>query len=64
MNKGEVRIRLSDGCLMYHKIEFGALVGISIDVSGEFELKVNSTDREEFDVLDLDDWARHENRLN
>lgn len=64
VNKGVVKIRLSDGCLMYHKIEFDALIGLTVEVSGEFELTVNSTDREEFDVLDLEDWARHENKLS
>ena len=61
-NKGVVKIRISDGCLIYHSVEFEANIAYSIDVSGSFELKINAT--EDVDVLDLQDWEKHEMRYN
>jgi len=61
-NKGVVKIRVSDGCLVYHKVEFEAHVGI-VTVSGDFELKVNVAGGD-VDVLDLADWTKHEMRFN
>ena len=61
-NKGVVEIRVSDGCLIYHSVEFEANIAYSIDVSGSFELKINAT--EDVDVLGLQDWEKHEMRYN
>ena len=62
-NKGVIKIRVSDGCLIYHSIEFEALIGYSVKVSGDFTLNVNVAG-EGVDVLDLTDWIKHENRFN
>lgn len=62
-NKGVVKIRISDGCLIYHKVEFEALIGYTVKVSGDFTLTVN-TAGEEVDVLDTSDWVKHEMKFN
>ena len=62
-NKGVVKIRVSDGCLIYHKIEFEALIGYSVKVSCDFTLDVTATG-EGVDVLDTQDWVKHEMTFN
>lgn len=62
-NKGVVKVRVSDGCLVYHKIEFEALIGYTVKVSGDFTLTVNAVG-EGVEVLDTEDWVKHEMRFN
>ena len=62
-NKGVVKVRLSDGCLVYHKVEFTALIGYSVKVSGDFTLTVNTAGGD-VDVLDTADWVKHEMKFN
>ena len=62
-NKGVVKIRISDGCLIYHKVEFEALIGYSVKVSGDFTLTVNTAGGD-VDVLDTSDWVKHEMKFN
>lgn len=57
-NSGTVKVRLSDGCLVYHSMEFEAFIGYSICVSGTFSLEITAT--EDVDVLTTTDWAIHE----
>ena len=62
-NKGVIKVRLSDGCLIYHSVEFQAMIGYSIQVSGEYVLDIKATG-DSVDVLDLSDWEKHEMKFN
>ncbi len=55
INSGTVKVRVSDGCLIEHSMEFRATVGGSIYVSGSYKLKVTATG-DDVTVLDTDDW--------
>lgn len=62
-NTGTVKVRLSDGCLIYHSMEFEAAIGYSITVSGSFELEVEAVG-DDVKVLTTTDWDNHERKYN
>lgn len=62
-NTGVVKIRVSDGCLIYHSMEFEASVRGSIGIYGSFELDVTATG-EDVTVLDTSDWEVWSNKNN